>query len=94
MKSLTREFSNDLCKIQNLVHSLKILNDKTMQGIEDLNYIDLDENGRQVILNEIANNHFATETILNIIDEIRFSSKMTDYENAIFSAENKHSTID
>ena len=94
MKTLTREFSNDLCQIQNLVHALKVLNNDTMQGIDDLIYKSSNEQSNEVILDNMMNNHFATETILNIIDEIRFSRKMTDYENAIFSAENKHSVID
>lgn len=94
MKTLSTEFSNDMCQIQNLVHALKVLNNDTIQGIDDLIYKSSNEQRDEVILDNMMNNHFATETILNIIDQIRFSSKMTDYENAIFSAENKHSVID
>lgn len=94
MKTLSTEFSNDMCQIQNLVHALKVLNNDTMQGINDLIYKSSNEQRDEVILDNMMNNGFAVETLLNIIDKIRFDNKMTDYENAIYSAENKHSVID
>ncbi|WP_209390731.1 hypothetical protein [Chryseobacterium sp. RR2-3-20] len=91
---LSVSFSNDMIKLQNLVYTMDKLINNTLEelsNLEDELINQLPENADKTIINQKLNtlsyNSFAVEELLKIIEKMRFSKEVVNYERAIHKSE-------